>query len=170
MTDDRLDLIDALLYADAFDCAVTLDELRRYARRPVEREELRGRLRDDPELRRLVASRDGLYCLADRRALLDERPAKIARSRVLRRQALRIAGALRHAPFVRGFALTGSVAPDGAAEGADVDVLVIVAPGRIGTVFASARLPARSTPPGVPASWVWNARSSPLSPTCASAG
>ena len=32
MSDERLDLLDALVYGDVFDCAVTLDEAWRYAR------------------------------------------------------------------------------------------------------------------------------------------
>lgn len=42
--DERLDLIDALIYGDVFDCAVTLDELWRYARVAIDRDELRRRL------------------------------------------------------------------------------------------------------------------------------
>jgi hypothetical protein len=38
-------------------------------------------------------------------------------------------------PFVRGLTLTGSVAAGDASAGADVDLLVVVAPGRVGTVF-----------------------------------
>jgi len=38
-------------------------------------------------------------------------------------------------PFVRGLALTGSVAAGDAGDGDDVDLLVVVAPGRVATVF-----------------------------------
>ena len=55
MSDALLDLVDGLIYADAFDCALTLDELRRYARRRVGREELARALCDGESARR----RDG---------------------------------------------------------------------------------------------------------------
>jgi predicted nucleotidyltransferase len=133
--DERLDLLDALVYGDAFDCAVTLDELWRYARWPVDRATLRERLRDDPVLRLLVLERDGLYCLRGRSQLLDRRAGRMERASRLQRRAARVAAVLRRVPFVRGLALTGSAAADDAGERADVDLLVIVEPGRLGTVF-----------------------------------
>jgi predicted nucleotidyltransferase len=128
---DRLDLLDALVYGDVFDCAVTLDELWRYARAAVEREELRRRLRGDP----LVTERDGLYCLAGRDELLDRRPERMRRSARLERRARRVARVLRHAPFVRGLSLTGSAAAGDAGEADDVDLFVTVAAGRLGSAF-----------------------------------
>lgn len=132
---ERLDLLDALIYGDVFHCAVTLDELWQYARTRIDREQLRGRLRDDAILRRVVVERNGFYCLHGRDALFDERPRRIARARRLQRRARRVAGVLRHTPFVRGLVLTGSVSADDATETADIDLLVIVAAGRMGTVF-----------------------------------
>jgi predicted nucleotidyltransferase len=133
--DERLDLMDALVYGDAFDCAVTLDELWRYARVRVGREAFLRLLEEDPVLRSLVAERDGLYSFADRPDLLVSRPARIKRARALQRRASRVARVIRHVPFVRGVALTGSAAADDAGEEADVDLLVVVERGRIGTVF-----------------------------------
>jgi len=126
-----LDAIDAVLYGDVFDCAVTLDEAWRYARVAIGRDELARRLHDDP----IVAARDGLYCLAGREELLARRPERIRNAARLERQARRVARVLRHFPFVRGLALTGSAAAgdDGAHD--DVDLLVTVAEGRLATVF-----------------------------------
>jgi predicted nucleotidyltransferase len=135
VSDERLGLLDALIYADVFDCAVTLDELWRYGRVAIGRDALRQRLRDDPSLSRIVRARDALYCLADRPGLLDERPPRIERARALQRRACRVARVLRHVPFVRALALTGSVAADDAREAADVDLLVVVAPARLGIAF-----------------------------------
>lgn len=133
--DERLDLLDALVYGDAFDCAVTLDELWRYARVRVGREALRRLLDDDPVLRSVVVERDGLFCLAGREELLARRPARLARAGLLRRRADRVARVLRHVPFVRGLALTGSAAAGDASDDADIDLLVIVEPERLGTAF-----------------------------------
>src|SRR5437588_186400 len=57
--DELLDVIDAAVYADAFDCAVTEEELWRYARRPLARDELRERLETDPRLRETFARATG---------------------------------------------------------------------------------------------------------------
>jgi hypothetical protein len=46
-----------------------------------------------------------------------------------------VARFLQHCPFVRGVYLTGSVAADDADEAADVDMLIVVADGRLGLVF-----------------------------------
>lgn len=133
--DDRLELIDAAIYADAFDSAVTADELWRYSRRAVGREELRRHLDEDPVLRSVLSGRDGLYCLVGREALLEASPRGRRRALNLRRRARLVARALRHAPFVRGLVLTGSAAAGDAGDDADVDLLVIVAAGRMSFVF-----------------------------------
>ena len=134
--DVRLQLLDGLIYGDVFDCALTFDELWRYGRAPIDRQALRRWLREDLSLRRLVVERDGFYGFADRSpALLTRRPARIQRARRLERRARRVANVLRHVPFVRGVALTGSAAADHAADGADVDLMLIVASSRVGTVF-----------------------------------
>lgn len=133
--DERLDLLDAVIYGDVFDCAVTLDELWRYGRVRIDRETLWHRLRDDASLSSVLVEREGLYALRDRPTLLDRRPARMKRAHVLQRRARRLAKIFRQVPFVRGLALTGSAAAADAGNEADVDLLVIVEPGRLGTVF-----------------------------------
>lgn len=127
----RLDLIDGLIYADVFDCALTLEEVRRYGQVGIEATELRRELSLNPA----VESRGGLYALAGRPDLIDERPGRMARARWLQRRGRRVARVLRHLPFVRVLALTGSLAADDAREAADVDLMVVVAPGRLATAF-----------------------------------
>ncbi len=133
--DELLGLLDGLIYADVFDCAVTLDELWRYGRVAIDRSALERLLREDPVLREIVAERDGLYCLADRSALIDLRPQRLARAKVLQRRARRVASVLRVLPFIRGLALTGSVAANDAGQDADVDLFVVVAPERLSMAF-----------------------------------
>ncbi len=79
--------------------------------------------------------REGLYALTGREHLIDERPRRLARAHALQRRGRRVARILRHLPFVRALALTGSLAADDAHETADVDLMVIVAPGRLATTF-----------------------------------
>ncbi len=132
---ERLDLIDAAIYADLFDCAVTAEELWRHSRAPVSRQRMLELLEADPGLSRALSGRDGLYCLRGREPLLAARAARRVRARRLRRRADRIARVLGRAPFVRGLLLTGSAGADDAPPGADLDLLVLVEPGRLATVF-----------------------------------
>lgn len=133
-TDQELELLDALIYGDVFGCAVTFDELLRYGREAVDGETLRLLL-DDLVRSGVIVERDGLYCLSDRTELLGRRPGRMARGRTLRRRALRVARLIRKAPFVRGLLLTGSAAASDAGPDADVDLLVVVAPERLGIAF-----------------------------------
>jgi predicted nucleotidyltransferase len=133
--DERLGLLDALIYSDLFDCAPTLDELCRYARVPIGPGELVERLRGDPVLQRIVVERHGLFCLVGRTSLLDNRLDRIRRARRLQRRARAVARMLRHLPFVAAILLTGSTSADDASEQADIDLLVMVTPDRLGTAF-----------------------------------
>ena len=129
----RMDLVDAVVYADVFGCAAGEDDIWRYSRAPLERESLRERL---AELDGLIHAADGLVCLAGHEQLLAEAPARRRRAARLHRRARRVARIVQHAPFVRGLLLTGSAAAGEAAPDADPDLLVLAAPGRIATVFA----------------------------------
>jgi predicted nucleotidyltransferase len=132
--EEDLDLIDAVIYGDAFDCAVTFDEIWRYSRIPTTRAQLRDRLQQ-PMLNTLVGERDGYYFLNRREHLADRRKDRLIRAQRLKKRARHVARMLQHFPFVRGIVLTGSVAVDDAEEDADVDMLIIVAEGRIGLSF-----------------------------------
>jgi len=129
----RVDLVDAVLYADVFDCAAAEDDVWRFSRTPLERAALPERL---AELDGLIRRRDGFVCLAGREQLLADAPERRRRAARLHRRARRVARVVQHAPFVRGLLLTGSAAAGEAGPGADPDLLVLVAPGRIGTAFA----------------------------------
>jgi predicted nucleotidyltransferase len=132
--EDDLELIDAVTYGDAFDCAVAFDEVWRYSRVKISRARLRERVRQ-LALEGLLGEREGLYFLAGREHLVYRRDARLNRALRLKKRARLVSCFLQHAPFVRGIVLTGSVAADDAEENADVDVLMIVAKGRIGLSF-----------------------------------
>lgn len=136
MTDayDRLRTLDAVAYADVFDCAVTLDEVKRYSRKEVSPRELQGTIDEFVE-RGLLHVTDGYVHLPGREELARARPAHRARANRLRGRAQNVARCLRHLPFVRGIHLTGSVAADHAAADADVDFLIVVRDGRLGLAF-----------------------------------
>jgi predicted nucleotidyltransferase len=135
-TDELLALVDAVVYADVFDSTVTLDELHRYARVLVDRASLEQVLADDPVLRTIVVERDGTIALRGRSEVFATGADRAGQVEHLRRRARRVARVLCHTPFVRGISLTGSVAAGDARDDSDVDMLLVVAPGRLGTVFA----------------------------------
>src|SRR5207248_544080 len=82
-----LDLIDGVVYADLFDCAATADEVWRYCRRRIDRDELFARLEADATLGAVIHHRDGLYCLRGREPLLGARVERRRRAQALRRRA-----------------------------------------------------------------------------------
>jgi hypothetical protein len=129
----RLDLVDAVVYADVFGCAAGEEDIWRYSRTPLERDAVRERL---AELDGLIHARDGLVCLAGHEQLLAAAPERRRRAARLHRRARRVSRFVQHVPFVRGLLLTGSAAAGEAGRGADPDLLVLVAPGRIATAFA----------------------------------
>ena len=133
--DERLDLLDGVIYSDLFDCAATAEEAWRFSRVPIDRAEFQRRLKEDPVLAGAISERDGLHCLVGREELLESRPGTRRRALRLRARARRVARLLQHLPFVRGLLLTGSAAADDARADADVDMLVIVSPGRLATAF-----------------------------------
>ena len=126
--------IDGLLYADAYDCALTLEEIHRFSRVKVSKDQLRSWL-DSPCVSNFVFHESGFYYLRDRRKIVFARDKAIARAGKLRKRAVRIARMMHFFPFVRGIVLTGSVAANDADSKADIDFLVIVADARISCVF-----------------------------------
>ena len=98
-----LDLVDAAVYADVFDSAVSFTALHRFGRVRIDREILASRLTDDPLVREAV-ERDGsgAIALSGRSAVAAAYPDRIRRAALLRGRALRVARVLRHTPFVRG--------------------------------------------------------------------
>jgi predicted nucleotidyltransferase len=135
--DTRLGLIDAVIYADVFDCAVTTEELRRFSRIPIPSGGARRAIEADPALADLVSEGAGLWCLKGREELLAARGRRRERADRLRRRADAVATMIRRVPFVRGLLLTGSTAAADAADDADVDLLVLVTPGRLATTFTA---------------------------------
>lgn len=127
-------LVDGLIYADLFDCALTAEEAWRYAGRRAARREVAEALAGEG-VGSVVSRRDGLHCLRGREELLETRREGRDRARRLERRGRRAARLLRHLPFVRGIYLTGSVAAGDAGPGDDVDMLVVCARGRLATVF-----------------------------------
>lgn len=78
-----------------------------------------------------VTEIDGHFCLAGRGHLVAERHRRQPASEHLRRKARRYARLIAALPFVRMVAVTGSLAPGNARAGDDIDLLLVVEPGRL---------------------------------------
>ncbi|MDG1874075.1 MAG: nucleotidyltransferase domain-containing protein [Mariniblastus sp.] len=126
--------IDGLLYADAYDCALTLEEIHRFSRVKLSKDQIRSWL-DSPYVSNFIFQESGFYYLRDRKSIVAARDKAITRAGKLRKRAMLIARLLHFFPFVRGIVLTGSVAANDADSQADIDFLVIVADARISFVF-----------------------------------
>ena len=134
MTPDEIaDVLDGVVYADAFGSAATVESVWRYSRVAIARGELDVLL--SGLAGEVVTRRDGVCCLRGREELLDRHADRARRAATLVARSRRVAWWLARVPFVRGVVLTGSAAAGSARQGADADLLVIVRRGRIGTVF-----------------------------------
>ncbi len=134
-SDARLALLDAAIYADVFESAVALADLHRYARTAIDRDALERVLLEDEVVRESLAVDRDACALWDRAWLTEAHAERAGRAASLAHRAVRVAAVLRHLPFVRAIALTGSVAAGEAGRDSDVDLLIVVAPGRLATVF-----------------------------------
>lgn len=127
-------VFDGILYADAFDCALTINEIQRFSRIRISKEEIQSWM-ESPPVSDFIFSDSGFYYLRDRQELITKRREAMNRAAKLTRRATRIARWLQLFPFVRGIVLTGSVAANDADPEADVDLLVIVARSRLAVAF-----------------------------------
>jgi hypothetical protein len=96
-----------------------------------------------PMLQAAIECADGFYFPRGRRDLLDTRARREASSRLLLTKLQGLQALVRHMPFVRMVALSGSLAHLNADDEADLDLFVIVAPGRVWSVTLTTLLAAR---------------------------
>lgn len=125
---------DGLLYADAFDCALTLEEIHRFSRIKTSPEQLRSWL-ELPCISKFFHHESGYYQLRQRENIVSSRADAMTRARKLSERATRTARWIQLLPYVRGIVLTGSVAAADADSEADIDFLIIAAESKIPLVF-----------------------------------
>ncbi len=119
----------------AQDRAATLLDVRRYfirtdsGQRLPEIIDLYNRL--ESGLGGAVVGSGGLYALRVAEASITQRTGRYAKALGLMRRAKRFASGLRHLPFVRAAAISGSSAQLNARENSDIDLFIIVEPGRM---------------------------------------
>ena len=135
----------SVIYASLFDYPLTLEQLRESLIGEVADEQtLAEWYRRSPRLRAAIECVDGFYFPRGRRELLETRHVREARSRGLLQSHARALALVTHMPFVRMVALSGSLAHLNADAGADLDLFVVTAPGRVWSVTLTTLLVARA--------------------------
>jgi hypothetical protein len=125
-------ILHAVGYADVFDYPLTVGEIHRYligvrARASEVEEALAGnRLVPDH-----LAHRDGLFSLPGREGIMELRRIRRAPAERLWPWAVHYGRRIAAVPFVRMVAVTGSLAANNVDSDADVDYLIVTAPGRL---------------------------------------
>ena len=126
-------LADAILrtirYADLFEQAVSRHDVLRYL-------DTRA---DEKSIFRVLAEysgekwleNQGLFCLPGRFEITQRTQKRAQEARPAWLNARRWAAIMAHIPFVRMIGVTGSLAMNNMAPGADIDYLVVTAPGRV---------------------------------------
>src|SRR5262249_17206962 len=118
-------------YADVFDFPLTDDEIHRdLIGMPAAAQETRAATAA-LIAEGLVGRASGFVCLPDRGDLADERCRRAEHARRLWPRAQRVGRILGTFPFVRLVAVTGSLAADNPDPRADLDYLIVAAPGRL---------------------------------------
>jgi len=123
-------VIEALVYADVFDWALTPAEVHRYLPVPAEPADVDAAL-SSLGARRAIEAVDGFVTLAGRSGLVAERRRRTAASARLWRRSLAYGRVVASLPWVRLVAVSGSLAVDAAADDADVDLFVVTEDDRL---------------------------------------
>jgi hypothetical protein len=128
-------ILEALAYSDIFNYTLRFDELTRYLPVPVNGTDLRTTL---AQLDGRVGHRDGYYFLTGRQEIVSLRQRREPVSRRVLGHAIRYGRVLSILPFIRMVAITGSLAVLNCDQTADLDYMLVAAPGRVWTARAFA--------------------------------
>ncbi len=135
-------IVETLAYSDVFDFPLRAEEIHRYLPLQVTLADVQATLdRGMPA----VESKRGYYFLSGRGGLVSIRLMREAISRPAFKQAMRIGRIHGGLPFIRMVALTGSLAMLNSEEAADLDYMLVAAPGHIWTARGFALLFGRLT-------------------------
>src|SRR5260370_14168322 len=128
----RRSLLVTLIYADLFDHALPRDELHRYLiGQAASAAAVAAMLDNDAELRFRIAETDDRFCLNGRRHLATIRRKRAAASAELWPVAKRYGARIGRLPFVRLVGVTGALAMNNARPVDDIDLFILVQPGRL---------------------------------------
>jgi hypothetical protein len=120
-------VLRTLAYSDIFDFPLTVEEILRYLiGYQATASEVGAAL---AELGGAVSCQGELYALSGREPLFALRQERAAQASILWKPALRYGSLIARLPFVRMVAVTGALAADNVAAGADIDYLIVTKPG-----------------------------------------
>lgn len=144
----RRALVNTLIYADLFEYPLTRSELQRYlVSEPATMTQVAAMLDGDVRLREHIEETGGWIHLAGRSHLADIRRERAVVSARLWPIARSYGARIARLPFVRLVGVTGALAMNNAAAGADIDLFILAQPGRLWLcrlfILAVVRLAAR---------------------------
>src|SRR6266852_977870 len=128
----RRAILVTVIYADLFDHALTRDEIHRYLiGQAASAAEVVAMLEDGAELRCDIAQTEDRFQLRGRPPLADIRRERVAASADLWPVAKRYGAWIARLPLVRLVGVTGALAMNNARPDDDVDLFILVRPGRL---------------------------------------
>lgn len=128
-------ILKVLLYADIFDYPPTADEIHRYLNVPTRLEQVQEAL--EVAVRRGTIAQTGpFYSLPQRAELAAVRARRGDISQRLWPRARRYARLMASLPFVEMVAVTGALSVDNVEADADIDFMLVCAPGQVWLVRA----------------------------------
>ena len=125
-------ILRTVLYSDLFDYALTPDEIAHYLIGVAcTADHVRASLAEPVWLDGQISRVDGYITAHGREALVKRRVERAGSSDGIWRRAQRFVRILNSLPFVRMVGITGALAMDNSADGDDIDVMIVAAPGRV---------------------------------------
>jgi hypothetical protein len=122
----ELAILRTVLYASLFEYPLTLGELHQtLLESSLTSKEILRTYNASPRLRAGIEHSGGCFVPAGRTSWIAQRRRREARSWALVKRHRRLLALLRHLPYVRMVALSGSVAASNADKGADLDLFVV---------------------------------------------
>ncbi len=140
----ELAIARSVIYASLFDYPLTLDQLRQTLIESVQTNtEILRTFRASAALQAIVEYRDGFFFPAGRRALVDDRMVREARSRAFLKRHRRLLSLICALPYTRMVALSGSIAHLNLEEDGDLDLFIVTRGERVWSVTVAILLIAR---------------------------
>jgi len=124
-------ILATIVYSDLFDFPLTRDEVLRWLPVPATAAEVDAALAGDALMPAYLSVVGFYVTLSGREEVVATRERRRAASATLDKEACRYGSWIARLPLVRMVAVTGSLAVDNADPGADLDYLIVTAPGRV---------------------------------------
>lgn len=139
MTDLAKAVLSTIVYFDMFDYPLTATEIQQglyFAAKSNRRysiQNIMSCLREDDEVKKYIDYKDGFYFLNGRENILRTRHQRYLIGQPKWRRARWITAFLKITPFIRLIAVCNKIAYDNADDDSDIDLFIIIKPGRIWT-------------------------------------